>query len=93
MDYIVLGLFSPNRYGIKNFRGYHIEQELGKQGNELRDNFRSVHILKSRFGSPNGILPLYFDGTVNYFCELPIPIPANDIALQSFYDNSKLNRL
>lgn len=92
-DYIVLGLFSPNRYGIKNFRGYSIEQELGKQGNELKDNFRSVHILKSRFGSPNGILPLYFDGAVNYFCELPIPIPANDIALQSFYDNSTLSRL
>lgn len=92
-DYVIIGLFSPDRYNIKNFRGYHINQEIGVQGNELKDNFRSVHILKSRFGSPNGTLGLYFDGSVNYFCELPVPVAANEVALQTFYDNAKLNRL
>lgn len=60
---IALGLFSPARHEIKSFRGYNTAI--------LKDNFRSLHTLKYRHGTPNSIVPLYFDGAVNMFSELP----------------------
>lgn len=62
---IVLGLFSPARYELEKFRGYNISK--------FQDNFRSLHILKYRSGTPNGVVGLYFNGAVNYFEELPKP--------------------
>lgn len=62
---IVLGLFSPARYELENFRGYNISK--------LQDNFRSLHVLKYRSGTPNGVVGLYFNGAVNFFKELPKP--------------------
>lgn len=59
---VVLGLFSPSRHEITDFRGYNI----GK----LQDNYRSLHVLKYRSGSPNGVSSLYFNGAVNQFQEL-----------------------
>lgn len=75
-SYVVLGLFAPERFGIEEFKGYDITR--------FGDNFRSVQVLKSRFGTPNKILPLYFRGDYNYFEELPDP--TNKTKLQIFYD-------
>ena len=59
----IFGLFAPDRYEISDHRGYDISR--------LRDNYRSLSVLKSRDGVPNMRLGLYFDGAVNYLAELP----------------------
>lgn len=62
---VVLGLFSPERYQIK--------KELGYDIGILQDNYRTLSILKNRFGTPNLECGLYFNGAVNMFRELPPP--------------------
>lgn len=63
--HVVLGLFAPDRYEIENYLGYNIQL--------LKDNFRSLNIIKNRIGIPNKKLPLYFNGATNTFQELPLP--------------------
>lgn len=60
---VVLGLFSPERYQINKYLGYDITK--------LQDNFRSLEILKNRFGTPNLECGLYFNGATNTFRQLP----------------------
>lgn len=69
---IVLGLFAPDRYSIEEHNGYDITL--------LRDNYRSLSILKDRDGVANKKLPLFFNGAVDYFNELP---PSNDLVRMS----------
>lgn len=82
-DYVVLGLFAPDRYDIEEFRGYKIKNDP----NAFGDRFRSLQVLKNRLGTPNKTLPLYFDGRYGYFEELPDP--TDKIKLQPFYDKLK----
>jgi hypothetical protein len=67
---VVLGLFAPDRYQIKNYLGYNVDR--------LRDHFRTLIILKNRIGRPNLRLGLYFDGETNTFKELPSIMTDND---------------
>ena len=60
---IVLGLFAPNRFGIKESYGYDIRR--------LKDNFRLLSILKNRDGDSNIKVPLFFNGAVDFFSVLP----------------------
>ena len=60
---IALGLFAPNRYKIKEHNGYEI--------NKFKDRYRSMNIMKSRDGVANKKLPLFFNGAVDFFKELP----------------------
>lgn len=62
---VVIGLFAPYRYKLNTYLGYDITK--------LKDNFRSLLILKNRIGRPNLNLGLYFDGAVNKFKEMPSP--------------------
>jgi replicative DNA helicase len=78
---IALGVFSPARYELDSFRGYNISL--------LQDNFRSLHVLKYRSGSPNGVVGLYFNGAVNYFDELPKPKTPE---LQEIYNYIRSNK-
>ena len=59
----VFGLFAPDRYQIEEYEGYDILR--------LQDHFRLLIKLKGRDGVSNLRVPLYFDGAVNYFRELP----------------------
>jgi len=61
----VLALFAPDRYDIPMYRGYNIQK--------LKDNYRSLFLLKNRKGRSNIEVPLLFKGNVNYFKELPYP--------------------
>lgn len=79
-DYVVLGLFAPERYSIENFRGYDIVKNTPES---FGDRFRSLHLLKNRFGHPNKVLPLYFDGRYNYFKEMCLP---NDSSITYFHN-------
>ena len=62
---VILGLFSPFRHEIREYYGYDITT--------LKDNIRFLEILGGREGGAGTIAPLYFDGAVNFFTELPDP--------------------
>jgi hypothetical protein len=67
-DYVAMGIFAPERYALEKYLDYEIKNNSEKSFN---DRFRSLHLLKNRFGHPNKILPLYFDGRYTHFKELP----------------------
>lgn len=78
--HIVLGLFAPDRYGIKAHKDYNTEY--------LGDNYRSISILKNRYGSSNVKKGLLFDGATLRFQELP---PAKDFSgFDAKYDYAKV---
>lgn len=60
---VALGLFAPDRYKITEHNGYDITR--------FRDRYRSMNIMKSRDGIANKKLPLFFNGAVDFFKELP----------------------
>jgi len=62
---VVVGLFSPFRHEIPSYLDYDITF--------FKDNIRFLEILGGREGGGGTICPLYFDGAVNYFKELPLP--------------------
>lgn len=61
----VFGLFAPDRYEISDHRGYDVKL--------MKDNYRSLSILKSRDGEPNLRMGLLFDGATNSIWELKKP--------------------
>lgn len=66
--FIVIGWFAPDRFGVRNYpeeNGYNIEL--------LRDNFRSLIILKSNLSRTNIEIPMYFNGAASVVRELPKP--------------------
>ena len=60
---IVLGIFSPFKFGIKEYLGYPIDK--------LKDHFRTLEVLVNRDGELGGIVPLFFDGAICNWYELP----------------------
>lgn len=82
-DQVVIGLFAPERFGIETFKGFDINNNTPES---FGDNFRSIQILKSRFGIPNVQSPLYFDGAHNIFHELPLPNDKDfNMKIKEFY--------
>lgn len=73
---IVLGLFSPFRFGITEYFGYDITR--------LKDHIRFLEVIVNRDGEMGGLLPLWFDGAVCDFKELPKPDDKANIAV--FYN-------
>ena len=71
-----LGIFSPYKYNLHDYKGYNI--------NMFKDNIRFVSVLLNRNGLCNGVLPLYFDGAVNYFTSLCGP--KDEVGLQKIYN-------
>lgn len=63
---MMLGLFAPARYKIKSYNQYDITK--------FNDNYRELSIIFNRKGIGNASVDLFFNGAVNYFCELPEPI-------------------
>ena len=61
--HIVYGLFDPTRYAMDTLLGYDVKT--------LGDQFRSLHLLKNRFGEANRAVGLLFKGAVGMFAELP----------------------
>jgi hypothetical protein len=62
---LIIGLFSPFRHEIPDYLGYDVTF--------FKDNLRFLEILGGREGGGGTTCPLYFDGAVNYFKELPLP--------------------
>ena len=80
---IALGLFAPDRYKITEHNGYDITK--------FRDRYRSMNIMKSRDGIANKKLPLFFNGAVDFFKELPKVDELEKMRLVYEYNN-QLNR-
>lgn len=74
---VILGLFSPFRHEIKQYQGYDVTF--------FKDNIRFLEILGGREGGGGTVCPLFFDGAVNYFKELPLP--AEHGGLKVIYDH------
>ena len=79
---MMLGLFSPARHDLREYMKYDITL--------FRDNIRFLEVVLNRNGASNSICPLYFDGKISYFEELPLPQYIE--GLQPFYDLIKQNR-
>lgn len=64
-DYnLIIGLYSPYKYGIRQYEGYDIEK--------FKNHIRFMEIIEDRdYGANNQICPLYFNGAVSTFAELP----------------------
>lgn len=71
---IMIGITNPYSYEIPEYLGYDIKK--------LKAHFRCMEIVLNRRGQSNGICPLYFDGAINYFSELPLP---NQQSMQAVY--------
>lgn len=70
---IILAIFSPNKAKLATHRGYDIKQ--------LGDNFRSVFVLKSRYGQSDVEDFIYYDGKCNKWVEMPNSGLINDYEL------------
>lgn len=69
---VVLGLFSPFRFALKEYEGYDISK--------FKDNIRFLEMIVNRDGEMGGLCPLFFDGAVCQFEELPRPESKGEIA-------------
>lgn len=77
---VILGVYSPDRYGFEDYHGYDIRR--------FKDTFRSIIILKNRFGPPNKYYSFLFDGATNRFNELP---RADEVSLLApFYNKADI---
>ena len=59
-----IGINSPFDRKEENWKGYDITK--------LKDWFRYAEILVNRGGSPGGLVPLFYDGKVNNWVEMPL---------------------
>ena len=77
---LVIGLFDPSKFGLPNWLGYKIQDA---DGSGLRNYARFLYVIANRNGEMGGCCPLFFDGAVCHFEELP---KSDDInAVSSYY--------
>lgn len=63
---LVLGLFSPYKYGLTTYENYDITK--------FKNNIRFLLVIEDRDNGAGGqVCPLLFDGEVSSFNELPLP--------------------
>lgn len=67
---IILAIFSPNKAKLNSHRGYDISS--------LGDNFRSIFVLKSRYGESDVEDFVYYDGKCNKWVEMPPALSINN---------------
>jgi len=85
----IFSIFSPARHHLPYYKGYDI--------NRLGDHFRTLSILGGRDGGAGVMIPVYFDGAVNYMREMPSPKYNNEKKLinsnelEVFYKKAETN--
>lgn len=78
---VLLGITNPHSFGIPDYLGYDITT--------LKSTFRVLEVVLSRKGRANGLCPLYFNGAINSYNELPRP---NDPNISKVYEYIKSNK-
>lgn len=74
---MVIGLYSPFKYGLREYERYDITK--------FRNHIRFMEVIEDRdYGASGQICPLFFDGAVSTFYELPRPDDRE--ALQRVYN-------
>ena len=69
---MVIGLYSPFKYGLAEYEKYDITK--------FRNYIRFMEVIEDRdYGANGNICPLFFDGAVSFFKELPKPDDWNEI--------------
>lgn len=61
---VLIGITNPDSFDLPDYKGYPIRNNLGS-------HFRLLEIVLNRNGEANTLCPLYFDGAINRFEELP----------------------
>ena len=69
---LMLGLFAPFRHNIAAYEGYDITK--------FKDKIRFLEVIINRDGNSNLLVPLLFEGAVDYFKELPNPTNTDAMA-------------
>ena len=80
---VVLALFDPSMFGLKNWLGYKIDDN----GEGLKSHGRFLYMLRGRDGEAGGVCPLFFDGATCTFEELPLP--SDTLSLVNVYKRVK----
>lgn len=62
---VMLGITNPSSFEIPNYLGYDITK--------FKSYFRVLEIVLARKGRANGLCPLFFNGAINCYEELPKP--------------------
>lgn len=62
---VMIGMTCPNAFELQGYMKYDITR--------LKDNLKILEVVLNRGGRANVICPLYHDGAVNYYKELPLP--------------------
>ena len=81
---LVLGLFDPSKFGLPSWLGYKIQDA---DGSGLMTYGRFLYVIANRDGEMGGVCPLFFDGAVCDFEELPKPDDVNNVS--KFYNKAK----
>lgn len=74
---LALGLFDPSKFGLPTWLGYNIQDV---DGSGLKNYGRFLYVIANRNGEMGGVCPLFFDGAVCDFEELPRPDDVNALA-------------
>lgn len=72
---LMLGITNPFAFELPEYLKYDITR--------LRGYARFLEVVLNREGESNGVLPLYFDGAVNYF--VPLPNASDTTSLSKVY--------
>ena len=73
---LVMSLFTPYNYELKDYMGYDITK--------FKKNITFLEVMVNRDGESNNVAPLYVDGSVTYFKELPLP--SDKQAISNIYE-------
>lgn len=80
---LVLGLFDPSKFGLPAWLGYKIQDT---DGTGLKNYGRFLYVIANRNGEMGGVCPLFFDGAVCNFEELP---HSADNDIYTYYEKAK----
>lgn len=83
MANLVIGLFDPSFFGLPSFNKYTIQDSTNTG---LFNYCRFAQLIRGRDGEQGGICPMFFDGAVCHFEELPL---ASDPAIDQYYARAK----
>lgn len=83
---LVIGLYSPFKYGLREHEGYDVTK--------FKNNIRFLQIIEDRDNGAGGqVCPLFFDGAVSMFSELPLPSNKSEIeACLRYIENAVRNK-